>query len=87
MTAGTGREGCEFSVKMFSKQLYGCVGSEWGSYGNWEISLSWQDELQGRIRHPMTDCLHFGPESFYVGVEMEGLLLYAFLVREEDFLF
>lgn len=87
MTAGTGREGCEFSVKMFSKQLYGRVGSEWGSYGNWEISLSWQDELQGRIRHSMTDCLHFGPESFYVGVEMEGLLLYAFLVREEDFLF
>lgn len=58
---------------MFSKQLYGKINSHQGKegyYGCWEINLSWEDELQGKTRHEMTNCIHFGPESFYVGIEI-----------------
>jgi hypothetical protein len=41
---------------MFSKQLYGrMVNNSLNQcgYGNWEFSLSFKDELQGRIKHTM----------------------------------
>lgn len=79
---------CDFSVKMFSKQLYGRLVSKEarcsGGYGNCELSLFWRDELQGRIRQAMTNCEHFGPESFYLAIEIEGELIFAFEVRESD---
>jgi hypothetical protein len=70
---------------MFNKQLYGRIPNEGiakGSYGNWEISLYWQDELQGRLKHNMLSCPHFGPESFFVGIEIECELLYCFEVKQ-----
>jgi len=40
---------------MFSKKLYGkMIGFGNGCYGNWEINLTWEDEMQGRIRHNLT---------------------------------
>jgi hypothetical protein len=33
-----------FNVMMFSKKFYGKMpGSSQGSYGNWEINLTWED--------------------------------------------
>jgi hypothetical protein len=84
------RRGCELAVRMFSKQLYGRMAGVSGdgcSYGNWEFSLSWQDELQGRVRHNLSGLESFGPESFFCGVEVEKQLFFAFEVTSEDFLF
>ncbi len=53
------RKACEFSVKMFNKQLYGRMinnNNKICSYGNWEFSLCWKDEIQGRVKHDMTAC-------------------------------
>lgn len=52
------RKPCEFSVKMFNKQLYGRMVNnslKLCSYANWEFSLSLKDELQGRVKHSMTE--------------------------------
>lgn len=65
------KKGCEFTVKMFSKQLYGRMASSSSdrcSYGNWEFSLSWKDELQGRVKHSLGQLDSFGPEPFFFGV-------------------
>jgi hypothetical protein len=75
------KKGCEFCVKMFSKQLYGRMlnsNVERCSYGNWEFSLSWKDELQGRVKHPMSSFESFGPEPFYFGIEIESELIFCF---------
>jgi hypothetical protein len=81
-------ENCEFSVKMFSKQLYGRMPSHLseGSYGYWEISMIYEDELPGRTKHSPTNCITFSSESFFVGVELEGHLVYVFQVGNQDFL-
>jgi hypothetical protein len=62
---------CEFNVKMFSKQLYGQIENNTlnhCSYGNWEFSLSFKDELQGRLKHNFKDFDCFGPEPFYFAI-------------------
>jgi hypothetical protein len=44
----------QFSVMMFNKKLYGKMpNSPPGCYGNWELNLIWEDEMQGRIKHNM----------------------------------
>jgi hypothetical protein len=66
---------------MFSKQLYGRIpgaGGERCSYGNWEFSLSWKDELQGRVRHNLSAFESFGPEPFFFGIELERELHFCF---------
>jgi hypothetical protein len=75
------KKACNFSLKMFNKQLYGrlpVADSREGCYGNWELTFWWQDELQGRVKHAMTNGECFGPESFMVGVEVEKELVYCF---------
>jgi hypothetical protein len=40
---------------MFSKKMYGkMIGLAGGCYGNWEVNLTWEDEMKGRIIHPIT---------------------------------
>lgn len=84
------RKSSDFTVRMFSKQLYGRIPGDNGnrcSYGNWEFSLSWKDELQGRVRHNLTGIESFGPTPFCFGLELEGVLVFCFEVTSEDFLF
>lgn len=41
-----------FSVMMFNKKLYGRMAQfPLGCYGCWEINLTWEDELPGKILH------------------------------------
>jgi hypothetical protein len=72
---------CEFAVRMFNKQLYGRIPGGNGdlcSYGNWEFSLSWKDELQGRVKHNISAFESFGPEPFFFGLELEKKLVFCF---------
>ena len=60
-----------FSLKMFSKKLYGKIVSKTnGCYGNWEVNLTWEDEMQGRIKHDLAKGKCFGPENFFILVEL-----------------
>lgn len=67
---------------MFTKNLYGrmikTANKGVGCYGNWEINFAWEDELQGKIKHPIKDCINFSEEGFYVALELEGELMYGF---------
>jgi hypothetical protein len=52
----------KFSVKMFHKVLYGKLPTESkGCYGNWEINLTWEDEMQGKVKHQLPQGRCFGP--------------------------
>lgn len=47
---------------MFHKALYGKLfNKSKGCYANWEINLSWEDEMQGKIKHPLPQGITFGP--------------------------
>lgn len=63
---------------MFHKILYGRLpGKSKGCYGNWEINLTWEDEMQGKVKHNLPQGISFGPESFCIGIEIEKELLYC----------
>lgn len=58
-----------FTVAMFSKKIYGKMPkTKDGCYGNWEINLNWEDEIKGRVKHPMNEGKSFGNEPFWVAV-------------------
>ncbi len=60
-----------FTVPMFSKKLYGMMpNTPSGCYGNWQINLTWQDEMQGRLKHNMKEAIGFGPGVFKVMLEI-----------------
>jgi hypothetical protein len=70
---------------MFNKKLYGRMpGATQGCYGCWEINLTWEDEMPGKIIHNMAEQYSFGPEKFTVMVEVEGCMVFGFDVRKED---
>jgi hypothetical protein len=72
-----------FSVMMFSKKLYGqMTGSPKGCYGNWEVNLTWEDELQGRVRHSMSEAKNFGPNEFKVLIRLENEVVLGFVVSK-----
>lgn len=52
----------KFCVKMFHKTLYGKLPNKpKGCYANWEINLTWEDEMQGKIKHKLPQGVTFGP--------------------------
>jgi hypothetical protein len=54
---------------MFTKKLYGkLIKFASGSYGNFEINLAFEDEMQGRIKHNLIIDRTFGPEKFTIGI-------------------
>ncbi len=60
-----------FSVKMFTKKLYGRLNAfPVGSYGNFEVNLTFEDEMQGKIKHNLKIDRCFGPEPFMVSLEV-----------------
>ena len=48
---------------MFTKSLYGRYNrvreNEKGFYGNWDFSLVWEDEMQGRVKHSTENSVSF----------------------------
>lgn len=75
---------------MFTKNLYGRYQkvreNERGFYGNWELSLVFEDEMQGRVKHSITNSTLFTC-PFFVGLEVEGSLLYCIEVDKDDLVY
>lgn len=85
LTKKTSTNRIQFSVMMFSKKLYGrMTASPKGCYGNWEVNLTWEDELQGRVRHSMNEAKNFGPNDFKVLIRLEGEVVLGFDVSKKD---
>jgi hypothetical protein len=76
---------------MFNKQLYGhykglpTPGRT--CYASWDISLFYEDEMQGSIKHPMEGCPNFADSPFFVAIELFNRPLYLFTISKEDFIF
>lgn len=86
--APSGNNRVKFNVKMFHKTLYGkLLNRPKGNYGNWEINLTWEDEMQGKVKHPLPQGRCFGPESFIVGIEIEKELLLCAEINKDDFIY
>ena len=76
------------SMMMFNKKLYGKMPfAEGGCFGCWEINMTWEDEMPGRVRHNLSDTIQFGSEGFLVLVEVEGEVMYGCTVNKNDSIF
>lgn len=68
---------------MFNKKIYGKMpNSPSGCYGNWQINLIWEDEMQGKIKHDMKESIMFGPQPFKVVIQLEKEIVYGFSVNK-----
>jgi hypothetical protein len=89
LTPNPGKKG-RFCVPMFTKNLYGRYQkfreNDRGFYGNWEISLVFEDEMQGRVKHSTNNSASFTC-PFFVGLEVEGSLLYCIEVSKDDLVY